>query len=85
MILSVVRCHVLPHIQHGTYSCSRSFLAFSRCDYSCFQGYQIEGDRYRICQEEGSWSGAEPTCTGMYGLISDFYIYALQNKTIQNS
>ncbi|XP_053486417.1 sushi repeat-containing protein SRPX2 [Ictalurus furcatus] len=58
----VVRCHVLSHIQHGTYSCSRSFLVHSRCDYSCFQGYQIEGDRYRVCQEGGSWSGAEPTC-----------------------
>ncbi|XP_053361264.1 sushi repeat-containing protein SRPX2 [Clarias gariepinus] len=58
----MVRCHVLPHIQHGTYICSKSFLVYSRCDYSCFQGYQIEGDRYRVCQEEGRWSGAEPTC-----------------------
>ncbi|KAK2838824.1 hypothetical protein Q7C36_013638 [Tachysurus vachellii] len=57
-----VRCRVLPYIQHGTYSCSRSFLVHSKCDYSCFQGYQIEGDRYRICQAGGSWSGAEPTC-----------------------
>ncbi|KAK3536077.1 hypothetical protein QTP70_026938 [Hemibagrus guttatus] len=57
-----VRCRVLPYIQHGTYSCSRGFLVHSRCDYSCIQGYQIEGDRYRVCQEGGSWSGAEPTC-----------------------
>ncbi|KAK3563844.1 hypothetical protein QTP86_002727 [Hemibagrus guttatus] len=58
----IVRCRVLPYIQHGTYSCSRGFLVHSRCDYSCIQGYQIEGDRYRVCQEGGSWSGAEPTC-----------------------
>ncbi|TSQ81061.1 Sushi repeat-containing protein SRPX2 [Bagarius yarrelli] len=57
-----VRCPMVPHIQHGSYVCSRGFFFQSRCDYSCFQGYQIEGGRYRVCQEWGSWSGAEPTC-----------------------
>lgn len=64
LILSGVRCHVLPLIQQGTYTCTSGFVVDSRCDYTCFQGYQIEGDRYRVCQEGGAWSGAEPTCAG---------------------
>lgn len=57
-----VRCHVLPLIDYGMYSCTRGFLMDSRCDYTCLEGYQIEGDRFRVCQEDGKWSGAEPTC-----------------------
>ncbi|KTF91978.1 hypothetical protein cypCar_00018576 [Cyprinus carpio] len=57
-----IRCHVLPLIDHGMYSCTRGFVVDSRCDYNCYEGYQIEGDRYRMCQEEGTWSGTEPTC-----------------------
>ncbi|XP_026878380.2 sushi repeat-containing protein SRPX2 isoform X2 [Electrophorus electricus] len=57
-----VRCHVLPLVEHGTYSCNKGFVVDSRCDYTCFQGYQIEGDHYRVCREGGTWSGAEPTC-----------------------
>ncbi|XP_026081472.1 sushi repeat-containing protein SRPX2-like [Carassius auratus] len=57
-----IRCHVLPLIDQGMYSCTRGFVVDSRCDYNCYEGYQIEGDRYRMCQEEGTWSGTEPTC-----------------------
>ncbi|XP_051945190.1 sushi repeat-containing protein SRPX2-like isoform X1 [Xyrauchen texanus] len=57
-----IRCHVLPLIDHSTYSCTHGFVADSRCDYTCYEGYQIEGDRYRMCQEDGKWSGTEPTC-----------------------
>ncbi|XP_052470509.1 sushi repeat-containing protein SRPX2-like [Carassius gibelio] len=57
-----IRCHVLPLIDHGMYSCTRGFVVDSRCDYNCYEGYQIEGDHYRMCQEEGTWSGTEATC-----------------------
>ncbi|XP_062855973.1 sushi repeat-containing protein SRPX2 [Trichomycterus rosablanca] len=57
-----VRCSVLPLIYHGTYSCIKGFVVDSRCDYTCFQGYEIEGDHHRVCQDGGMWSGAEPSC-----------------------
>ncbi|TRY88773.1 hypothetical protein DNTS_014995 [Danionella cerebrum] len=56
------RCRVLPLIDHGMYSCSRGLVVDSRCDYSCYEGYEMEGDQYRMCQEDGKWSGREPTC-----------------------
>ncbi|MGH0166656.1 UNVERIFIED_CONTAM: hypothetical protein FKN15_051283 [Acipenser sinensis] len=57
-----IRCHVLPAVTYGSYSCSMSVAVDSRCDYSCAPGYQLEGDRSRICLEEAHWSGTEPSC-----------------------
>lgn len=58
-----IRCHVLPFIDHGTYSCTEGVAVDSRCDYACDKGYELEGDRTRTCLEGGVWSGTEPTCT----------------------
>ena len=32
--------------------------------YSCNEGYIIQGDDTRVCQNSGEWSGDAPTCTG---------------------
>ncbi|KAG9335513.1 hypothetical protein JZ751_004539 [Albula glossodonta] len=58
-----IRCHVLPLIDHGAYSCTEGVAVDSRCDYTCEKGYEIEGDRTRTCLDGGDWSGTEPTCT----------------------
>ncbi|XP_025789590.1 sushi repeat-containing protein SRPX2 [Puma concolor] len=57
-----VRCHALPFITSGTYTCTNGVLLDSRCDYSCSSGYHLEGDHSRICMEDGRWSGGEPVC-----------------------
>ena len=57
-----IRCHTLPFITSGTYTCTNGMLLDSRCDYSCSSGYHLEGDRSRICMEDGRWSGGEPVC-----------------------
>lgn len=57
-----MRCHTLPFITSGTYTCTNGMLLDSRCDYSCSSGYHLEGDRSRICMEDGRWSGGEPVC-----------------------
>ena len=31
--------------------------------YVCNDGFQLSGDRLRICQSGGVWSGNEPQCT----------------------
>ncbi|KAM9323843.1 sushi repeat-containing protein SRPX2 [Gastrophryne carolinensis] len=60
-----ILCHVLPAIPFGSYHCSLGVSEGSRCDYSCHPGYQIEGDRHRLCMEDGHWSGAEPLCVDL--------------------
>ncbi|NWW54716.1 SRPX2 protein, partial [Pedionomus torquatus] len=57
-----IRCHVLPAVLRGSYMCSAGVQMDSRCDYTCLPGYQLEGDRSRVCMEDGRWSGSEPIC-----------------------
>ena len=33
--------------------------------YSCDTGYTFNGGSTRTCQSDGTWSGSDPTCTGM--------------------
>uniref|UniRef100_A0A663FHL4 Sushi repeat-containing protein SRPX2 n=1 Tax=Aquila chrysaetos chrysaetos TaxID=223781 RepID=A0A663FHL4_AQUCH len=58
-----IRCHVLPAVLRGSYVCSAGVQMDSRCDYTCLPGYQLEGDRSRVCMEDGRWSGSEPIYT----------------------
>lgn len=57
-----VRCHVLPLIPRGTYSCTHGFVVDSRCDFTCDPGHRINGEHWRTCLAGGSWSGVEPVC-----------------------
>lgn len=61
-----IRCHVLPAVLRGSYVCSAGVQMDSRCDYTCLPGYQLEGDRSRVCMEDGRWSGSEPICVGKF-------------------
>ncbi|XP_042275886.1 sushi repeat-containing protein SRPX2 [Thunnus maccoyii] len=58
-----MRCHVLPLIPHGRYTCSDGFVVDSRCDFTCDPGYRVEGEHSRTCQHGGSWSGGQPVCS----------------------
>lgn len=73
-----MRCHALPFIASGTYSCTNGVLLDSRCDYSCTGGYHLEGDRSRICMEDGQWSGGEPICVGKCQL----FLFVLLQRVI---
>ncbi|XP_073445933.1 sushi repeat-containing protein SRPX2 isoform X2 [Dendrobates tinctorius] len=57
-----IQCPILQLIPKGSYQCIEGTYEGSRCDYSCSSGHQIEGDRSRVCMEDGSWSGVEPFC-----------------------
>jgi len=30
--------------------------------YSCQDGFVLVGDQVRVCQEDGNWTGMEPSC-----------------------
>ncbi|XP_060936037.1 sushi repeat-containing protein SRPX2 [Limanda limanda] len=57
-----MRCHVLPLIPQGRYSCTQGFVVDSRCEFTCDPGYRIQGQHSRTCQHGGSWSGGQPDC-----------------------
>ncbi|XP_078480100.1 LOW QUALITY PROTEIN: sushi repeat-containing protein SRPX2-like [Lampetra planeri] len=58
-----MRCHVLPLIPYGRYSCTQGFVVDSRCDFTCDPGYRIDGEHSRTCQHGSTWSGVQPVCS----------------------
>ena len=38
--------------------------------YECDTGYELNGDETRTCEDDGEWSGSEPTCERMLLLTS---------------
>ena len=32
-------------------------------NFTCFEGFRMEGSAQRECQQSGLWSGTQPTCT----------------------
>ena len=61
---SGMRCHVLPLIPQGRYSCTQGFVVDSRCEFTCDPGFRIQGQHSRTCQHGGSWTGGQPDCLG---------------------
>jgi len=33
------------------------------CSFICDAGYELSGSNPRVCQEDGSWSGAKTMCS----------------------
>lgn len=45
--------------------------------YKCNSGFRLEGDRFRVCQSSGDWSGQAPSCKGE----SDMYMTSMYLST----
>lgn len=49
----------------------------SRIYYTCRHGYDLYQSSFRVCQDNGTWSGAEPICTYLSNLL---ILLAAQNN-----
>ena len=58
---TVADCGSLVAPENGTLTIDNTTFN-STANYSCNVGYNITGAEMRTCQENGSWSGQEPTC-----------------------
>ena len=59
--LQTVECGDLRSTPNGRVFLTGTAVG-STATYLCDDGFRLEGDRNRACQETGEWSGKEPTC-----------------------
>ena len=60
---AVVQCGNLSSPVNGQVSVDSNTFG-SQANYSCSEGYVLNGNSIRMCQSDGQWSGSEPTCEG---------------------
>ncbi|XP_069792408.1 E-selectin-like isoform X1 [Narcine bancroftii] len=64
---NAVKCDVPKHPQNGYQNCSHSGETFtyrSVCNYSCAEGFALNGSESQQCYSSGQWSSPIPTCEG---------------------
>ena len=67
-----------PHVSTAVVDCGRPPFVFmssfkppettvgTTITYTCFTGHRLVGEKDRICQADGQWSGNTPQCVGTY-------------------
>ncbi len=63
----LAQCPILVLPEHGFFFsgyCEREIG--SLCGLGCLTGYRlIDGDNFRECQQDGTWTGDQPKCEGI--------------------
>ena len=54
-------CPILIDPVNGQVNSSSTTVG-SEARYECFLGFELNATEQRICQENGTWSGVEPSC-----------------------
>ena len=57
----VVDCGTPPFIDNGNFTTTETTFE-SVAEYGCNEGFTLSGNQNRICQADGTWSGADPEC-----------------------
>ena len=64
MLSNTVDCGDLSHPINGTVSLANTVLN-STATYTCEPGNSLVGNRTRVCQDDGLWTGSAPICLSM--------------------
>lgn len=59
---NLVDCKAPPTLRHGLITPSGYTKFGAIINYQCLPGYTIVGDNARRCEENGKWSGPDPSC-----------------------
>jgi len=58
----VIDCGPLSDPINGTVEFTISTILGSQAFYRCMEGFLLNGNGVRMCQENGTWTGSDPTC-----------------------
>ena len=67
LYISLVSCSSLSGPSNGMMNCSLGDDGVptyeDTCSFTCNTGYELTGSDTRTCQDDGSWSGSDTTCS----------------------
>lgn len=63
--LSAVVCPEPPALLNGTVDVSGGLTYTRLAVYICDSGFELQGPPVRACLANATWSGIDPTCTGV--------------------
>ncbi|XP_076346234.1 sushi, von Willebrand factor type A, EGF and pentraxin domain-containing protein 1-like isoform X1 [Tachypleus tridentatus] len=72
-ICKQISCSELLSVDHGEITAPDTTYS-STAIYSCMVGYELNGSKQRICQQDGLWSGSEPSCEPISCSMEDLQI-----------
>ena len=61
ILFIVIVCPALPDITYSQVEVT-GIRQGDKANYFCNYGFYLSGNKQRVCQIDGSWSGAEPSC-----------------------
>lgn len=79
---TAITCGRLSDPENGAVRQRRPAIVGSVAVYICNRGFRLVGQRKRVCQSNGRYSGQAPTCVGMYSsklTTRTHYPYTLLN------
>ena len=63
VFFSVVTCQSISPPDNGASTCSTGTSNVGdNCTVTCNEGYEVQGDGVRTCQNNGTWNGTEAMC-----------------------
>lgn len=74
LFLLVVNCGAPPAIANGQINGS-DYTYTATITYSCSAtNFKLSGSQERTCQADGTWSGTQPECLGMFCLFNNWFM-----------
>ena len=83
MIVEVIDCGSLDDPTNGQVSLDETTVG-SIATYTCDPGFMLIGNMERTCQENGEWSGNEPTCEGHLATVTIDSPVVLQKNSFKD-
>ena len=81
--LTAILCANLSTPDNGTVTLDANTVS-SQANYSCNEGYILNGTTTRVCQADGQWSGSEPTCEGWSPMMCTWCVHGVYMVCVLN-